>query len=889
MKNKIFLITIVLALFLAVSTSAVLENLNICDEQGGTSLVRDRVTVCQGNQVFRTVESVETLARTNSRPIYLENEGVTLLYFEPTEGDVKKVEVVLTLPVTPILPALPLGSISSNLLEGQGVMLRVGLGNTAEFYLLKHLVGEALFSPENLILEHIPTDREFLPNNFEGSNIYVFETIGDERISMQIRENEFKITSLQPGERPAAYVIPKNLADKYELTFTQSTPINEIGLGLGVLTVCQEDNPRDGQQIKICRAGEEFRNTGFTLQLNQLTKRNILGNNVVFLFEVVDGVKTVRLYALKTLSEVHDTFNYDNFINNMVEGRRVALEFSGNIYLLGHPRADFISLPQLQLEVFSNGERTVFPAVGSEGKVALPTIGGGAIFLERNYGNPPPPFELWALTPQQITPVNLEQELNTYVSSLGTKQFNVPNFGVIQKRGEDIARSANLFKLQDSIGNFDLQLNVPQERRVDDNSALLYYNSASLDGGISVKTAEVYLLYPVLSEEDDRPEGDRRAEHVFNDGFISTLTNGGQIALKFKSKYYLLYHENEQLENVFFNVDKLRLRTLNGDQTFTPATVGSEAKFTIPEGQIVVTVDEIANMIRFNGVSSESLVTSRLAGEDYTVVLDATPNQVEVDGTLLSMCNLGVYADVTSADVCFGRMSVLIETSKVMTFGGNTYLLEVNGQIGNQKKVTIRKVLQIEGRDSRIANWNTFVTHLRDNDVPIFNVSNGLYLPRVQTNSLNTFQLQKSPAGTVNSLRNIQAITQVTSNGTFVLPERVLFVEQKIEGFDARNQFISASFTARDYGFLPENGEAIEFNSSADGNVLRFVASLDGDVVEITNEQTEDRVVWLSINDIVGRWFAQGDVRVIVVNGVAIEIRVDAVEAEGVVLSVRRI
>ena len=891
MKNKIFLITIVLLLSLVVSVSADLNNLNICDDRGGTSLVRDRVTVCQGNIVFQTVESVETLARTNSRPLYLRDEGVTLLYFEPTEGDVKEVGVVLTLPVTPMLPALPLGSISSNLLDGQGIMLVVGVGNTAEFYLLNHSTEEALFSPDKLTLVHVPTGRKFLPNNFEGSNIYVFETIGDERISMQIRENEFKITSLQPGERPAAYVIPQNLAEKYELTFTQATPIREIGLGLGVLTVCQEDNPRDGQQIKICRAGEEFSNTGFTLQVNQLTKRDILGKNVIFLFEVLDGIKTVKLYNLKTLSEIHGTFNYDNFINNMVEGRRIALEFpaNGNIYLLGHPVSPFISLPQLQLEFFSNGQRTTFPAVGSEGRIALPTVGGGVIFLERNYGNPPPPFEIWALTPQQITPVNLEQELNTYVSSLGTKQFDIPDFGLIQKRGDDIARSANMFKLQDKIGNFDLQLNIPQERRAANNyAALFYYDSASLDGGISVKTAEVYRLY-FIPPEVDQPDNDVNApEHIFNDAFISTLTSGGQIALKFADEYYILYHENELLENVFFNVDKLRLRTLNNSQTFIPSTVGSVAKFTVTGGQIRVTVDEIINKMLFAGTAQEDLVTSNLAAEDYTVVLDTTPNQVNVENTLLSMCNLGVYTDV-GADVCYGQTHILIETSKVMKFGANTYLLEVNGQRGNAKEVTIRKILQVEGADNGIANWNTFVSHIQDNDVPIFNVSNGLYLPRVQNNALSTFQLQKYPAGTVNSLRNVRAITQVTSNGTFVLPEKVLFVEQTLEGFNAREQFVSAYFTAQNYGFLPENGDAIEFNSSVGGNVLRFATSLDGDVVEITRMRVDNRVVRLSIGDLINRWFAQGDVRIIVVNGVTVEITVDAIEERGVVLLVRRI
>ena len=894
MKNKIFLITIVLLLSLVVSVSAELQDLNICDDRGETSLVRDRVTVCQGNNVFQTVESVETLARTNSRPLYLREEGVTLLYFEPMEGDAKEVDVVLTTFLLPVEP-WPLGAAASNLLNGQGLMIALQTGPVTEYYLLRHDPGASLFSLENLILTHIPTGVTYEPVNFEGSNTYIFNVLGGKQIAVGIAGNGFNIAWYGPGERPAAFTIPVNLNEQYDVSITKASPIREIGYDLGTLTICQDDNARDPQQVKLCRNNV----LEVTLRAGELTKRLIGNRNVTLLFEVVDGVKTVKLYNLKTLSEIHGTFNYDNFINNMVEGRKIALEFpaNGNIYLLGHPVSPFISLPQLQLEFFSKGQRTTFPAVGSEGRIALPTVGGGVIFLERNYGNPPPPFEIWALTPQQITPVDLDQELNTYVSSLGTKQFDIPDFGLIQKRGDDIARSANMFKLQDERGNFDLQLNIPQERRAANNRevlfdynpvALFYYNSASLDGGISVKTAEVYRLYFIPSEVVQIQDNVNVPEHIFNDAFISTLTSGGQIALRFADEYYILYHENELLENVFFNVDKLRLRTLNNSQTFTPATIGTIAKFAIPQGQIAVEVDENKNLMLFSGVIQGELVTSNLAAEDYTVVLDTTPNQVDVEGILLSMCNLGIYAGVASADVCYGQTHILIETSKVMKFGANTYLLEVNGQRGNAKEVTIRKILQVEGADNGIANWNTFVSHIQDNDVPLFNVSNGLYLPRVQNNALSTFRLQKYPAGTVNSLRNVQAITQVTSNGTFVLPEKVLFVEQKLEGL-AREQFVSALFKAEDYGFLPENGDAIEFNSSVGRNVLRFAASLDGDVVEITRIRVDNRVVRLSIGDLINRWFAQGDVRIIVVNGVAVEIRVVEVEADGVVISVRRI
>ena len=156
MKNKIFLITIVLLLSLVVSVSADLNNLNICDDRGGTSLVRDRVTVCQGNNVFQTVESVETLARTNSRPLYLREEGVTLLYFEPMEGDAKEVDVVLTTFLLPVEP-WPLGAAASNLLNGQGLMIALQTGPVTEYYLLRHDPGASLFSLENLILTHIPT------------------------------------------------------------------------------------------------------------------------------------------------------------------------------------------------------------------------------------------------------------------------------------------------------------------------------------------------------------------------------------------------------------------------------------------------------------------------------------------------------------------------------------------------------------------------------------------------------------------------------------------------------------------------------------------------------------------------------------------------------------
>ena len=61
-----------------------------------------------------------------------------------------------------------------------------------------------------------------------------------------IAGDQFRISSLAPGEVPAAYVIPHNLAREYEVSFTKDSPVSITDpANVGKLTVCQDDNPGD--------------------------------------------------------------------------------------------------------------------------------------------------------------------------------------------------------------------------------------------------------------------------------------------------------------------------------------------------------------------------------------------------------------------------------------------------------------------------------------------------------------------------------------------------------------------------------------------------------------------------------------------------------------------
>ncbi|MBI2145867.1 LamG domain-containing protein [Candidatus Woesearchaeota archaeon] len=877
---------------------ATLNNLNLCDRD--TEDFGNRVTLCNidNTRIYQTLDATSILRGRNQDPFT--DQGVTFLFDEVSgPGEQKKVTLHSTEDLTAGMPLeFDLQNFTTNILKGQRPIIIVD----GEYYLLSYN-GVGFFSEQNLKMTHVPEGFEYVASLHPGTNVYKFDLLGDRIMQMFVDDvrGKFTMQALPPGQAPVSFAVPENLAQKLEVTFTQSSPVRITDPALGVLTVCRDDNAGDSEQMKVCQNNDFV----FTLRAGELTKRTMEGADYAFLFTVVDGVKKASIFMLERIHATPESprqLNYDNFINAMTAGRRIAFEFpdDGTLYLAGHPRTALLNLPSVSINAYTGGTPSPFTAHGSQGQVEFIVINNGKIFIKRNYGNPPPPFDVWARTQAELAPIDLEQQLFTSISSLGPTRFIQPDFATINVRAEDIAFSSSVFKINsESRGNIDLAFNVPQ---IIDN-ALFYYNSATIDARIPQKSASIYRFYSLSAVPAAR-------QHDYDDNFINVFTAGNKLALGFgaspgqRESYYLLGHENEANEPAFFNLERLRLSPLAGGDELTPeAVTENSASFTVPEGRIIIRTDDFGNKIHFEKETGRDLLERiDLQDEDYSILL-TTSNRVVISGTILELCNLGIYGSRTAADVCYPSggapvNDIVVDGSAVLKVGSNTYLLETNGRTGDAKQVTVRRILQFV-RASRdrvlraqlaLVDWNIFTQHLQDGDVPIVNITHPLlkdaahplpdafYLPSARNNLLESFSLQPYPRGTNVLVRNVQALSPILSNGSLIFGDRVIFVEQSVSGAaDAR--VVSATFTHQPFSYVPDDSSPLVLNSSAE-HVLDFVAVPGGSIFRmgVDNRVDEEQdLVRVNLQGIFNRLFAAGDVRILHLSGVTIQLEVTTI------------
>ena len=465
-------------------------------------------------------------------------------------------------------------------------------------------------------------------------------------------------------------------------------------------------------------------------------------------------------------------------------------------------------------------------------------------------------------------------------------QFIEPNLGTLRVRDTDVKFSAPTFKLSSSgLGDIDLNLAEPREF----GTALFYYHTAAINNRIPVKSVSIYRYYSLntleLGEENLTPV------RSYDDTFISVFTAGKELALKFGSKYYLLGHQNLPNEPAFFNLNNLVLRTLDKVQSFAvQVDSATQASFTIPEeGKIVVKTDDFDNTISFLATTQEALETFTFDESiNYSISLTTT-NNVNIGAITLEMCNLGLYSSLPSADVCYDDKDIEVDGAVVLPLNGGDYLLEANGQTGANKKVLIRRIINVSR--SPEVDWAVFVTHVAANDKPVFNVSNSFYLPTVADTRLQNLKLQVYPAGVMYPLRNIQQISPITSNGTFVLGDDVVFVNQ-IKSGPADQQKVTTQFIPQLYSFLPEDGTVLTLDSLI-GFDLPFTTMLNGKLYTLSVVPLGGAArlvqVRFSADDsvLLFKWFAEGDTKVLLLDGVRLQMTVTTIENGKVIITLQ--
>ncbi|MEK6939604.1 MAG: hypothetical protein AABX31_02645 [Nanoarchaeota archaeon] len=488
---RVCLLVVLFLIFPITAAASHLVNLNICDNLGGTALVQNKVTLCTGSTIYKVLDSTQLLTQTNAKPYTdpADDPDITFLYDEPAPGAKKAVRAIVTYDVNP-KPKFTLNSFSLNLVFGQPLMLTLD----GEYYLLTNSTKMELFSFENTKLIHIPTGTVFLPEKVQGTSWYVFQTLGQKKIAAGVFGADVTISPLEQGEVPAAYVKLYNLTLQHQVQFAFNAPVNVTDpVSVGQLTVCQIDNPADTQQVVICRNNNEQ----FTLQKNVLTAKMIGGKEYAFLYQYAGNEKQISLFKIQDISRavlsLATPLNlaYNDFIDSMIAGRRMAIRFNDNLYLLKHPVSPTISLPSLTLIAYQGAGTTNLNAVGSDDSVEFTGLKGEKIFLQRNYGTPPPPFGLYGRAVEELEPANLDGQLFTSLSSTGAITIVNPAFGKLTAAPDDTKLYQPTFKIFSAGKNQAYTLPYKQPLAVD-GSTLFYYHTAEISGATPIKTTSVY-------------------------------------------------------------------------------------------------------------------------------------------------------------------------------------------------------------------------------------------------------------------------------------------------------------------------------------------------------------------------------------------------------------
>lgn len=900
MSMKTIRIALFIALFFAFSAAAAashLVNLSICDTLGGTALVQNKVTLCYDDadpdvipdDIYKVLDSTQSLAKTNAKPFTdtVHPPSITFLYDEPAPGAKKAVRAIATYNVN-AKPQFPLGSFSLNFVYGQGLVLILD----QEYYVLLNSTVMDLFTFEKTKLTHIPTGTVFAPQSVQGTNWYTFQTLGQKKIAAGVFGAEVGaevlISPLEQGEVPAAYVKPYNLTQQYEIQFTFATPINVTDPSLvGQLAICQADNKADIQQVLVCRNNVEQ----FTLKKNVLTTRTLDGKDYAFLYDYVGNEKRVSVFTIQDISrsvlalgQTHSLW-YNDFINSVIAGRRLVIKFNDQLYVLQHPVSPVFSLLNLKLVAHEEAGTTNLNAAGSEDLVEFTGLKGEKIFLQRNYGTPPPPFQLSGRSVEELEPANLEGQLFTSLSSTGAVTI-VNLFGKITAAPDDTKLYQPTFKIF-SVGKNQAYTLPYRQPLVVNGSTLFYYHTAEISGVTPIKTTSIYQFYDLTSGAKERP---------FNDVFIANITRGKELALRYGSSYYLLGHKGNPGAVKFYDPAQLTLRYINGTESFPVSVEGEEAHFTILDGRIDVKVDIGAGKVSFKALSSKDLVATV---EFVEYMTELTPsNRVKVGSSILRLCFQNVYASLPSAKVCDDNKNVtdiivdpVAGATPVLTIGNNRYVLESNGQTGDTKKVFIRSLLELKKGDildilpsdpNMPISWTKFSGDVAAKKHPIFNISGMLYLPLAQGSKLEVLSFAPFPAGTPQyTVKNLQQVTPISFNGTFVLHDTILVVRQQETQVEAMP--LTVSFAAAAYSYLPENGAPLSLNSSYAAE-LSFVTQFNQVPYTLKVNAVSGNLARLSLrmgNDFLfSRWFAKDEVRELTLAGVRFEIKVQSVDKD---------
>lgn len=776
-----------------------------------------------------------------------------------------------------------------NILKGEKIMLI--LNN--EYYLLKHPVGKQL-EVNYLTLQHIPSLVEYKSKVIPGQvGKYFFNVLGGYSISLSLITNNVEITSLSPSESPSGMVTPVKLDEDYETHFTLKTPVRIESPYLGTLTLCKEDRAADLNNALIClnnnfvttlTKGELKKiqlNTQFpVLDVNgkQVVSNNVpqyqtMPKNYAMLYEISNNEKIIYVFDLVNPSKTPIKLSYRNFIDNMIEGRRIAFEFKDNLYLIDHGKSDstlkIFSLTNLSLTVHNRREiAKKLEMKGDEDKVFYDISGDGKISITRKENSPPPPFELVALSPEQIEAKDLAKDLSVEMSSNLPIQINNPALGKVEISSKDVKSSMSRFVITTQKGDFILEKDIPNEI---DTNTLAYYYEAALENNKFVKHMMFYYFVDITKNIAKIP---------FNDELIKKFTNKRKFAIKFDKSYYLLSYKGTG----FFDISKLIITDLDGKNPKLATLIDRKVQFKVAEGEITISENGVELLI--SKEIKDDLTTSTF--NNYFAEI-APETKVSLSNSLtLRMCYLTAYSLTQAARVC-GSDGTEYELNPITIINHNNieYVLESNKKTGDQKRVFVRKIIPISPKTT-IPDWFGFVKEIIGFHEPILKiVTNGytLYKPIAKGPELAKFGLQKYPLGPAYNFQTRQT-SPITFEGKSILGENILLLEQVTTKDEQKPVDLNVNILP--YLHLPVDGTSIIINSS---KKTEFTVDLGQHnyTIQVINWFTRTKLIDIEIYENIGpkplklilkRYLKEGDSKLFTAGDVKFELKVKDVGSE---------
>jgi hypothetical protein len=673
----------------------------------------------------------------------------------------------------------------------------------------------------------------------------------------------------------SVFVVPEKnvlLKDAYEAYFDDKTVLNIEDkmkdpsgneVAIGTIGICEND-PKVLNVMTVCDKKTEI----FDLVDKEVEVRG----EVLFLYNspAAEGKKQGKAYHIINLDNEKDLSVEElavNFANNLVDGKSVVVKSQEEYYLLSTEKANYLDLNKLKLKRLGKDKEAEFLPEGDNSEVAFNLPLGKQISVVL-ITQPKLSYILSSKIVQKET-VNLENELQTRMSTYSSREVKNPNLGTIKiDSASDIKLLKDTMKIS-IVTNSDgtsvekkeeLLMNVPvvvSSGAKSEKEVLMLYNKFSVDGKSDVsntyaKYADIYLYANIT---------DKVWEHEFNsENFILPLVKGNKAAFGLEGKYYLLSYSVPWTgkEADGFEIEKMQITDLSGKN---PALLKSDSGkyfFDLGENQIGVIVDTIGNKIKFDGKKKAELTAQSgvfQSSADFSAILlsglEGQEVHLNVNGIDYQICDEGDIKQVKSqVYLCYNldnkdnkKQMKLGEEDSLMDKSGNKVIYRYQGVSEGRKRILFQHLFDLNSQNGyslQDLSWTEFSNKLDKKKYPLLGVNWKLGERKMELRGgkdLEDFELVEVKDNVEVSYPIVmQSELEASENGTIVVEGRMIFFQKELK--DAK---ILLDISLLNDNFISDKGLNVTTQQSADqskySGKATFVATIGGESYAVEIEK----------------------------------------------------